>query len=90
MYGLTLEEASGSPLDIWPDNAKALRVFIAMLTQWRYDFSGRTGLDYSALPEVWERTHIKPRHRDDVFDCLRVMEDAALECIREQQKKANR
>jgi hypothetical protein len=63
-----------------------------MLTQWRVLISPmgtlvHTGLDYSALPEVWRRTKTPPKDRDDVFDCLRVMEDAALEHIRATQKK---
>jgi hypothetical protein len=36
---------------------------------------------------VWRRTKTAPKDRDDVFDCLRVMEDAALEHIRASQKK---
>lgn len=84
---MTVEEASIPPFDIWPDNLQAFNVFVSMLTQWRTGFNGPTGLDYSALPEVWRRTKTAPQDRDDVFDCLRVMEDAALEHIRASQKK---
>ena len=57
-----------------------------MATQWRIGFAGPTGLDYSALAEVWRRTKTPPDERDDVFDSLRVMEDTALETMRKQQK----
>jgi hypothetical protein len=40
--------------------------------------NGCTGLDYSALPEVWRRTKTSPALRDEVFEQLRYMEVAAL------------
>lgn len=57
-----------------------------MATQWRLGYGGPTGLDYSALPEVWRRTKTPSEDRDDVFDALRVLEDAALEQMRKDQK----
>lgn len=87
-WGLSIEEASGPPIDVWPDNLAAVNVFIAMSTQWRR--AGMTGaavgLDYSVLPEMWRRTKTPPAERDAVFDDLRVMEDAALEQMRLNQK----
>lgn len=77
-----MEEASGPPVEIWPDNAQAFNAFVAMSTQWRIASGGPTGLDYSALSEVWRRTKVHPSDRDDVFDAIRVMEDAALEVMR--------
>jgi hypothetical protein len=80
-WGLTLEEAAGEVTEIWPDNAQAVTVFAAMGTQWRFGMAGPTGLDYAALPEVWRRTHTAPAERDEVFDCLRIMEEAALQTM---------
>lgn len=90
MYGLTVEEASAPPVEVWPDNAGALNVMIAMATQWRAGFSGPTGLDYAALPAVFELLRIPRDERADVFDGLRVMEDAALELFRELAEKKGR
>lgn len=84
MFGLTVEEAHGSPIEVWPDNVDAVNVFIAMSTQWRTSFSGVTGLDYAALPAVLELLHIPKRERPGVFDGLRAMEDAALEVMRKK------
>ena len=77
-WGLTVDEASGPPAEVWPDNLQAAHVFVAMSTQWRFGMAGPTGLDYAALPEVWRRTRTVLAERDEVFDCLRIMEEAAL------------
>lgn len=60
---------------VWPDNLPALNILIAMDTQWR---PNRTGLDYSALPTVFDIHDVPKRDRQDVFECLRVMEGEAL------------
>lgn len=69
------------PIPVWPENRQAVIVFRAMDTQWRAGMGGYTGLDYSALAEVWKRTHTKRRDRDRVFADLRVLESAALATI---------
>jgi hypothetical protein len=53
-----------------------------MGTQWRSGMGGATGLDYSALPEVWRRTKTPEAERDQVFADLRVMEMVALDEMR--------
>jgi hypothetical protein len=87
LFGLTVEEATGPPVEVWPDNADALNVFIGMATQWRPSFGGVIGLDYAALPAVLDMLEITRKKRAAVFDDLRVMEDAALEKIRESMDK---
>lgn len=58
-----------------------------MSTQWSVGFGGPVGLRYEVLPEIWRRTKTPPKDRDDVFDDLRTLEDAALEIMREKQGK---
>lgn len=53
-----------------------------MSTQWRVGMSGQTGLDYNVLPFVMRRIGVAPAQRDDVFDDIRMLEDAALETMR--------
>jgi uncharacterized membrane protein len=84
-FGLTVEEAGGPDVEVWPDNKKAVNTFIAMATQWRIGMNGATGLDYAALPFVMRRTGVTTAEHDDVFESLRIMEDAALETIRATQ-----
>lgn len=81
-----MEEASGPPVEIWPDNLDATNVFIAMATQWRVGFSGAVGLDYAALPSVLDLMAVPKKSRAEIFENLRVMEDAALEVMRESNK----
>lgn len=85
-FGLTLEEAQGDAVEIWPDNMLAVNCFIGMSTQWRVGMSGATGLDYNALPFVMRSTGVKPADRNDVFADLRILEDEALAVMRESQK----
>ncbi len=86
MFGLTVEEASGPPVELWPDCALPVNVFIAMSTQWRTGMAGATGLDYSALPAVMQLVGIPKAQQASVFDDLRVLEDAALEQMRKETK----
>jgi hypothetical protein len=79
---LSVEEASGPPIEVWPDNLPAVNLFIAMGTQWRVGMSGVTGLDYNALPAVMRMTGVKSSDMAEVFNDLRVLEDAALEKMR--------
>lgn len=85
MWGLTVEEASGPPVGIWPDNIAAVNVFVAMSTQWRTGFNGPTGLDYNALPVVMRMIGVPQKDRADAFDGVRTMEDAALEVMRKKK-----
>jgi hypothetical protein len=85
-YGLTVEEASGPAVEIWPDNLETVNVFIAMMTQWRTGYAGATGLDYAALPSVMQFCGVARKARADVFDGLRVMESAALAAMYEARK----
>jgi len=82
MYGLTVDEAGGDPVEIWPDNVQTVNVFVAMSTQWRTGMSGATGLDYAALPFVMRVCGVRAADRADVFDGVRTMESAALTVLR--------
>jgi hypothetical protein len=81
-----VEEASGPPVEVWPDNVQALNVMIAMGTQWRVGMAGATGLDYSALPAVMCLVGVPASERGDVFEAIRTMEDAALQTMRKSLK----
>jgi len=72
--------------DLWPDNIGAVNVFISMSTQWRVGMGGPTGLDYNALASVMDLVGVPKEDRPAIFDDVRVLEDAALETIRKQQK----
>lgn len=77
-WGFTEADMAAPPVDVWPDNMDAVKVFAAMGTQWRTRRSGVTGLDYAVLPIVLRLTGVPRADWPAVFDDLRVMEDAAL------------
>jgi hypothetical protein len=68
-----------------PENYEAYILFTNMQTQWRTGMSGATGLDYNALKEVWQRLKIPLDRRDELFQDLRIMENAALKTMREKK-----
>lgn len=82
MFGMTVEEASGPAVEIWPDCILAVRVFIACSTQWRSSGFGASGLDYSVLPNVFRMMDIPRKDWAELFEDIRVMEDAALTQMR--------
>jgi hypothetical protein len=55
-----------------------------MGTQWRVGMAGATGLDYAALPAVMRFTGVPAKERSQVFEGIRVMEDAVLDMTRSQ------
>ena len=80
--------AAEPPFGVWPENWDALRVFLAMSTQWRIGGMAGVpaGLDYGALPMVLRFLRLKPD--PDLFDRLQVMEGAALDAfIAEAQRE---
>lgn len=83
-FGLTVEEASGPPVEVWEELATSINVFVAMSTQWRVGPAGATGLDYGALPAVMELLGVPHCARRDVFNDVRVMEDEALATMRKK------
>jgi hypothetical protein len=89
VFGLTLEEAmSGAgDIELWPDNERTVMAFEAMRTQWRVGMNGPIGLDYSALPPVLRMTDVPRREWPQVFEGIRLMEDAALDHMTRSRKK---
>jgi hypothetical protein len=85
-WGLTVAEASGPPVGVWPENWPAVQTFAAMGGQWRVGPGGVYALDYSALPAV--RHLAGPRSEwPDTFEAIRAMEAEALEIMESRRKK---
>lgn len=68
---------------IYPDNVQAVALFSDLLTQWRVGMSGAIGIDYSALPVVMRIRAIDIDDCQELFECLQIMERAALSHMRE-------
>jgi hypothetical protein len=84
-FGLTVEEASGPPVEIWPDNLRAVNVFIALSTQWRTSANRPYGLDYNVLYHKLDRMDLTPAEYECIEEDIRMMEGAALVQIRAKQ-----
>ncbi len=68
--------------EVWPENANALEVFLALDTNWRFHPRGvPLGLDYAALFGVMRALRV--RERRAVFEDVRVMERAVLDALGE-------
>jgi hypothetical protein len=72
-------------VEVWPDNWLSVNTFAALSTQWRVGVSGPIGLDYTAIPDVMRMTGVPRAEWPEVFDCIRVMEVAALRKLREKK-----
>ena len=81
--GFTLEDYGDefSLVEVFPENWTAANVFQSLLTQWRLGFNGPVGLDYAVVPTVLNLHGIKRKKWEEIFHCLRVMEDEALVTI---------
>jgi hypothetical protein len=69
-------------VEVWPENWKAWGLFCAVSTQWRIGMSGPTGLDYVPLMRLLDLDQLSADEWRDTFDCIRVLEGAALDQIR--------
>lgn len=73
------EDIVDAECEVWPENERAVAIFLDLGTQWRHGMGGVTGLDYSAL---WTPIRLRRVPRDEwqeVFEGIRIMERAVLE-----------
>lgn len=75
-------------MDIWPENADAVALFIQLQTQWRIGMSGPTGLDYNVLYHKLDRRALTPEQYEQLEEDIRTMEYEALSVLGEQSKES--
>lgn len=80
--GLSPDDFVAETFDVFPENETAVRVFQSVSTQWRVGPHGVYGLDYNVLPFIFDTHKIPKSKRAALLDDLRIMEDAAIACIR--------
>lgn len=90
LYGLTVEEASGPAVEIWPDNLQAVNLFITLSTQWRTGASGVVGLDYGALYHKLDRLQLTAERYQELEEEIRTMEGAVLNLMAEMAERRNK
>jgi hypothetical protein len=79
------EECKQEDEGVYPDNWQSVNLFLDMMTQWRVGMGGVIGLDYNALPVIWNARRIKTAERGDLLDDLKMMERAALAHLQERR-----
>jgi hypothetical protein len=87
MFGLTETDLDDNAIELWPDTADSVLVFVAMQTQWRQGFAGPTGLDYAALGAVLRLRSIPRARHGDVFEDVRAMEAETLNLMHAKDKQ---
>ncbi|TCK96252.1 DUF1799 domain-containing protein [Paraburkholderia sp. BL9I2N2] len=83
------EQQAENDFEVYPENWRAVQVFLALSTQWRTVAIStmtrarliHTGLDYAAIEPVFRMMGIKPKRCAAIFQKLRVMEEAALDAL---------
>ncbi|QHI99365.1 hypothetical protein GT347_16095 [Xylophilus rhododendri] len=78
--GLSPEDFAVPELPLWQEHWPAVRLMVAMATQWRMGPSGPVGLDYAALDRVLRSLRLADPD-DAIFQDLQVLESAALDEI---------
>ena len=79
--GFTVEDYEEEPVPIWPENLKAINLFISISTQWRTGMNGPIGLDYNVLFYRMDRMGLTDADHDELFDDIRTIEAAALNAM---------
>lgn len=71
---------------VWPENWPVWELYRRVATQWRYSWSGPTGLDYSAVYPLIDRLNLSRKDWDLMLHDLQAVEVAARDAL---QGKAN-
>lgn len=79
--GFEPEDYEHEVVEVWEENWPAVRFFSRLSTQWRHGMGGPTGLDYAAVLALVRAQRLPRAQADDLFECVQVMEAAALAVI---------
>jgi hypothetical protein len=65
-------------IEVWPENVRAVELFRAMGTQWRFGRHGPIGLDHNVLFHRMDRMKLNDDEYEQLDADIRIMEAAAL------------
>jgi len=83
------DEREEEAFEVWPENWRALELFLACRTQWRVGAMGAVlGLDYQGVAAVFRMK--KVRDQEAMLADLQVMESAALKVFTRQIEERGR
>jgi hypothetical protein len=83
IFGLTMEDYKAeNSVDVCPDNWRSVLFFEKLgRGNWNMGPSGPTGLRYEAFREVRQLMKVSKQEWPEIFEAVRVMEQAALDEI---------
>jgi hypothetical protein len=85
-FGLVpVESLETPPLELWAENAQAVRVFSAAFTQWVMAPGGVVGLNYAGLDVLRHAMRVSDVDWPRVLAELQVMEQEVLRIWREKR-----
>jgi hypothetical protein len=77
--GFTVADyADDEPVEIWPENMRAINLFNTLSTQWIVGASGASGLNYVPLFHRMDRMNLGEQEYEWLFDDIRTIEAEAL------------
>lgn len=85
MWGLLPSDVPA--VEVFEENLPVFDLFCYMSTQWLIGPGGATGLNYMVAHHKLDREKLDPEEYETRMEGLRIMEQAALTAMREQQKK---
>lgn len=82
VYGLKPEDYPPPQIDLWEENWPAVALFNKLNGQWRMGPHGPIALDYIVVFHELDRMELSKDGYDDLFGCVRVLEEAALRILK--------
>lgn len=83
--GLTAEDYEPDPVEVWPENLQAFRLFDRVRGQWRSNMNGYYALDHNVVLAHMARMRLEDEEHDALFEDIRVMEAAGLAAMSEHK-----
>lgn len=65
--------------EVFEENWEVLMLFLRVSTQWRIGMAGPTGLDHGVTLGLLSLYSVEESKRVELFEGVRIMEDAALD-----------
>jgi hypothetical protein len=73
--------------EVFQDNWEVVKLFLRLITQWRYSQGVRLGLNYQSIEFLFRAEKINSDEWSDYLDGIQIMEMKALEAFRDKEKK---
>lgn len=79
--GFVPEDYETDPVELWPENERAINLFSGISTQWRVGATAYVGLDYSVMYQKMARMKLSETEFDQLEADMRTIEFQALQIL---------